>query len=413
MLKNLFPQNHKHYSSLSVLGPILNQFIEFLMQSGYPSHVIRTHVRATEIIDQRLRQRRCNSVDKITRSILQSCAPPFGHAHEDKKAAAVTRLLRRFFNKEGIFTKEPLTPIEKKIDDYCMYLKNVRCLSPASLHQRCVTASLFLNRFIKYGGLEYLPKLTLQDIEDFVRDTGNRVSRRTLEGVIGRLRSFLRFLEIHKEILPGLSTQIDTPRIYREEQLPRSVDWENVCTLLKSIDRSSPLGKRDYAILLLITTYGLRSGEIVSLKLENVEWRKNRLQVFQSKTGTMLLLPLTDAVGNSILDYLRYGRPSVPYREIFVRHRAPMGTLTFVKDILQRRVKNSGLSVPIQGAHSIRHSYAVHLLRRGISLKTIGDLLGHRNFSSTGIYIRLNIDDLRTVPLSFPKQSVSIKGANL
>ncbi|MBS0351548.1 MAG: tyrosine-type recombinase/integrase [Proteobacteria bacterium] len=151
---------------------------------------------------------------------------------------------------------------------------------------------------------------------------------------------------------------------------------------------------------------------MVSLKLENIEWRKNRILIFQRKTSTPLILPLMDNIGESILDYIRQGRPSVGCREIFVWHYAPNGPLKreAVADIFLCRSKNSGLEIPFKGAHCLRRSYAVHLLRKGISLKEIGDILGHRSFESTCVYLRLNIEDLRTIPLSIPTLPILNQG---
>jgi integrase/recombinase XerD len=121
----------------------------------------------------------------------------------------------------------------------------------------------------------------------------------------------------------------------------------------------------------------------------------------------MLLLPLTNAVGESIIEYLTKGRPEVHCREIFVRHQSPRGTLksTAISEAFQAWSRRSGLEIPFQGPHCIRHSFAVHLLRQGTSLKTIGDILGHRDIQSTCVYLRLNIEDLRTVPLCMPTLS--------
>ena len=302
--------------------------------------------------------------------------------------------------------------IEKKLIDYRCYLEKVRGFSPGTIDCHSKTVLQFLNTFNNRGGLSYLKKLKSQDIEDFVRDNGNRLSRGTLQHLISHLRAFLKFLVMHGEIPKKLEYKIDTPRVYREEKLPHSLDWEIVRSLLKSIDRSTPIGKRDYAILSLITTYGLRASEIVSLKLENIEWRKNRILIFQRKTSTPLILPLMDNIGESILDYIRQGRPSVGCREIFVRHYAPNGPLKpeAVTNIFLYRSKNSGLEIPFKGVHCLRHSYAVHLLRKGISLKEIGDILGHRSFESTCVYLRLNIEDLRTIPLSIPTLSTLNQG---
>ncbi len=197
---------------------------------------------------------------------------------------------------------------------------------------------------------------------------------------------------------------VDTPRVYRQEQLPRSLPWSTVEGLLGSIDRDTAIGKRDYAIFSLMATYGLRACDVVALTLDDIQWRGGRLRIRQSKTGHSLELPLTDAVGSAIYDYLakvpRYGA----CRQVFLRLKAPGGTLkpTAVIEAFQAWSSRSGLEIPFKGVHCLRHSYALHLLRQGLPLKTIGDLLGHRSPESTTAYLRLATEDLRTVALPVP-----------
>jgi integrase/recombinase XerD len=216
----------------------------------------------------------------------------------------------------------------------------------------------------------------------------------------------------------GLDSQIDRPRVYREEQLLRALSWEIVQAFVRAIDRTTPGGLRDYAIFLLISTYGLRASEIVGLTLDDVEWRARRVRIRQRKTGGVLWLPLTDEVATALLDYLRHGRPQLAVRqyrrgfqtdppqcrEVFLRCRTPAGVLrsTAITEAFQAWSRRSGLEIPFQGVHCLRHSYALHRLRSGLSLKTIGDLLGHRSSESTCVYLRLATDDLRDVALSFP-----------
>lgn len=173
---------------------------------------------------------------------------------------------------------------------------------------------------------------------------------------------------------------------------------------MHAIDRASPGGVRDYAIFLLITTYGLRASEVVGLTLDDVEWRAGRIRIPQRKTGGRLWLPLTDEVGAALLEYLRRVRPARTCREVFLRRRTPAGRLkpTAIGEAFQLRSKKSGLRIPFHGPHCLRHSYAVHLLRTGTSLKTIGDLLGHRSLESTCVYLRLAVEDLRDVALPLP-----------
>jgi site-specific recombinase XerD len=142
----------------------------------------------------------------------------------------------------------------------------------------------------------------------------------------------------------------------------------------------------------------------VDLTLDDIDWRRDTLRVAQRKTRSALVLPLLDSVGNLLVDYLRDARPSSSLRHLFLRARAPEGTLkpTAVAEAFQAWSKRSGLSITFNGAHCLRHSFAVHLLRQGTPLKTIGDILGHRTAESTCVYLRLAIDDLREVALSLP-----------
>ena len=153
-----------------------------------------------------------------------------------------------------------------------------------------------------------------------------------------------------------------------------------------------------------MATYGLRNSEIVGLTLDDIDWRGQILRVRQLKTSAALTLPLTDGAAGVLYRYLKRARPVSSDRQLFLRVRAPAGPLkpTGVVETFQRRARLSGLSIPFQGAHCLRHSYAVHLLQRGTSLKTIGDLLGHRNAESTGLYLRLDTEDLRQVALAVP-----------
>jgi site-specific recombinase XerD len=328
--------------------------------------------------------------------------------------------LDQYFDTElALFPKPAPTLLEQRVMAYTTYLEHVCGFthSTCKYHRRTVT------EFLAHLGYEKYPTslgaLTGRDLENFLSAVGPRQTRGSLQHVVAHLRGFLRFLVSRGEIPPGLEKQIDTPRVYRGEQLPRALPWETVRAFLKAIDRTTPMGLRDYAMFLLIATYGLRACEVVALTLDDVEWRMARLRIPQRKTRSALWLPLTDEVGTALLDYLRRGRAAlavrrkrVPfqanashsYRELFLRHRTPIGVLkpTAISEAFQAWSKRSGLAIPFQGVHCLRHSYAVYLLRSGLSLKTIGDLLGHRNFESTCVYLRLAVDDLREVALDLP-----------
>jgi integrase/recombinase XerD len=405
MIKELFPRGHQLYLLLPLLGSMLNKFAKFLNKLGYSHRMICYRMWAIPAIDHSLRQFGCYSIKNITKKKLLACSPARGHAKDNANASATVKLLEKFFYEEKIFHAAKLSLIEQKIFEYSSYLKHTRGLAQSTIKIHCLTISQFLFFLKKQHKFPKLEKLTSTDIEKFLCETGNRVGRGFLQHIVAHLRSFLRFITFFNDkIQPGLGDQIDTPRTYREEKLPRSVPWNIVQKLLQSVDRTKAIGKRDYAILLLITTYGLRASEVISLKLDDIDWRANLLKIFQRKTKNLTEFPLTTTVGKAIIDYLKNGRPNVRFREIFISHKSPNNVFKApsINNIFRHWIGDNSSSIPIKNAHSLRHSYAIYLLRQGTSLKTIGDILGHKSFESTCVYLRLNLEDLREVPLSFP-----------
>src|SRR5258708_27152877 len=147
----------------------------------------------------------------------------------------------------------------------------------------------------------------------------------------------------------------------------------------------------------MAAAYGMRSGELVRLSLDDIDWRRRTLQVTETKNKRSIQLPLTDEAANVLINYLRNARPQSSQRQLFLRMRAPCGSLkpTAVHDVLEHRIKLSGLELPQIGSHVLRHSFALHLLRQGVGMKTIADALGHRHIHTTFIYLRFDFDDLR------------------
>lgn len=320
--------------------------------------------------------------------------------------AAVVRSLAGCFAAQGRLVSPKTTPQGELIAAYLGYLERVRgfAASTSACHGATVAELLSFLGFDDHPAR--LHDLKSRDIEAFLRRVGTRLCRATLQHTVGHLRSFLRFLASRRLIASGLDAVIDTPRLYRGEQLPRALPWNTVRAFLAAIDQTTPMGKRDYAMFLLIATYGLRTSEVAALRLDDIEWRAGRLRVPRAKSKTPLILPLTDQAGAALFDYIRHARPNLPHREVFLRVRAPEGRLrpTAVTEAFQGWTRRSGLPIPYKGPHCLRHSLAVQLLRQGAALKTIGDLLGHRSAESTCIYLRLHIEDLRDVALNLPQE---------
>ena len=406
MLNELFPKAHQRYASLPILGAIADDFTSWLQAQGYRRGTARLYLRTLAHLDYMLQQRGWVALRHLTRQDLRSCRPV--NSQDNRNLAAVVHALERYLE-QRTFLPQPL-PTEpnlrdQHLNDYQTFLEEVRGLAPSTVRAHLRTVSRLRNQLQVAARPAPLETLTAHDIEVFLTSLGRQHSRASLQHEVAHIRGFLHFGELTGRLRPGLDWHIDTPRVFRLENLPRAWPWEDVCRFLDTIDRTTAMGVRDYAIFFLIATYGLRACDILALTLDDFHWRQGELHVAQRKTGHPLVLPLTDAAGEAVLHYLRDGRPQHASRHLFLRVRAPMGPLksTAINDAFDACYQRSGLTLPNTGVHCLRHSYALHLLRQGTSLKTIGDVLGHRSTESTCVYLRLDVEELRQVALELPR----------
>lgn len=404
MLETIFPRRHRRILALPLLGPHAEDFTKWLRDSGYPEHPIRTRLRVLPRVDALLRGQGVTAVGELTPAAILRLAPK--NSQDDINLAAAVRSLARYLSSNELLLREPPTLRENLVAAYAAHLRDARGLAESTCAHHEATASALLS----FIGMEeddiVLRAIGVDELHGFIRLVSPRVSRASLQHTVAQIRSFLRFLAGRGLVRPALDTQIDTARVYRGERLPRSLPWETVRAFLETIDRSTTLGQRDYAMFLLIATYGLRTCEVAALRVDDIRWRTSELHVPRSKTRSPLVLPLTDEAGSAVVEYIREARPALPHREVFLRARAPAGPLraTAVTEAFQRWVRHGRLSIPYQGPHCLRHALAVHLLREGTPLKTIGDLLGHRGAESTCVYLRLHVEDLRDVALDLPRE---------
>ena len=295
----------------------------------------------------------------------------------------------------------------KLLSDYATWMVDLRGLSQPTVRKNSHAAGVFLQWLGDAARVDKLQKLTVPTIDRFLAWRTPKLRRATRSGVVHCLRDFLRFLH-HKHYLErDFASAVPRVSLYRFEDVPKVFKPDQVKALLKHIyEDKSPLGLRDYAIVLLLARYGLRAGEIVRMRLEHIDWRREEFRVVQSKSYLPLRLPLSTEVGNAILRYLRRGRPHSNAREVFLRSRAPQGCFrcgSSLYSVIQRRLQQAGIHVEgRRGSHAFRYAHAGNLLRAQVAFKTIGDLLGHRSPASTGIYLKLATDDLRSVALEVP-----------
>lgn len=292
--------------------------------------------------------------------------------------------------------------LEGILRDYDEWMREVRGLCLSTRENRVAEGMRFMTSFRIE---DYAHAISVSRIDAYVTSrAASRRTRRSLKGAIVDLRCFLRYLSISGRIKNDFSGEILVPMCYKLDELPRELHAEHVDKVLRTTraDRSAT-GRRDYAILMLLATYGLRAGEVLSLRLEDIDWKKDVLRVRRGKSGNYAELPLRSDAGNAILAYLRHGRPKTSDRQVFVRAVAPYtGLAALTTQIRERLAVVGAISPGRRGPHAFRHARAASLLRRGATIKEIGDVLGHRAPESTAVYLRLAIDDLRTVALDIP-----------
>jgi site-specific recombinase XerD len=247
-----------------------------------------------------------------------------------------------------------------------------------------------------------LPEQVLGFFAKYNQDKGPNLGRQ-LQGV---LRSFLRFSFRNGYLKRDLAEAIPPMRTYKLSGVPRGVSEEEARKTLESVDLSKPAGLRDFAILQLLDTYGVRGGQVRALQLQDIQWKKSRIRFSPHKGGKEIIAPLTVEVGESLLEYLRHGRPQAPHPEVFLTAQPPFQPLrspATVSAMVAKHLRRAGVSKPKACSHAFRHGFATRMLRHGQSLKTIADLLGHRNINTTFIYAKVDLGTLRQLPLDWPE----------
>jgi integrase/recombinase XerD len=296
---------------------------------------------------------------------------------------------------------KPDNPFERQAPGLLTYLTEEKGLRQHSIHHY----RFYLRQFAAYlerTGIEDLARLSPTVLSGFIAEYAPpRVAWSTVRNACGTLRVFLRYLHREGVLAKDLSSLVEFPQSYRHAGVPRSISWEQVERVLAGIDRRCASGKRDYAMLLLLATYGLRAAEVAALTLDDIEWRSERLKIRERKAGNTTTYPLSAVVGAAILDYLKNGRPATTCREVFMRSCAPLAPIGSAAVVRRAThfIGKAGISVPRAGSHVLRHSCVQRLLNAHFSLKHIGDYVGHRSASCTQIYGKIAVERLREIAL--------------
>lgn len=286
----------------------------------------------------------------------------------------------------------------EQLETFARYLRDERGLSPVTISTRHDHLTGFFERLA--SARDSIRAITIADVDAFIEDKGHQGwTRASLGTMASSLRSFFRYAQSQDWCLSGLAAAIESPRIYALEGIPQGPHWEDVQRLLSNADGDHHVDIRDRAILMLLSVYGLRRGEVAALRLDDLDWTSERILVTRPKQRCKQSYPLLAEAGDAILRYLREARPRCPHRALFLTIAAPVRPLSAasITAIAHARLTALDITLPSRGAHCLRHACASHLLASGFSLKQIGDHLGHRSANSTLHYTKVDLPGLRLV----------------
>jgi site-specific recombinase XerD len=313
-----------------------------------------------------------------------------------------------FLRREGIIAEEKTapcstTPVEQCVEGFERYLRDERVLTRATIINylpfiRCLLGERFADRRVELGAL------CACDIAGFVRRQASQMRGKRAKLMTAALRSFLHYARYRGDITADLAAAVPVVAGWSMSSIPRAIPADEVRKLLARVSRRTAMGRRDYAILLLLARLGLRASEVAFLDLDDMDWTAGRLRV-RTKGGRYSELPLPAELGEAIVAYLQHGRPRSTSRRVFLRAKAPIRGFrgpSAISSIVCHALARAGIDAPTKGAHQFRHALATQLLRHGASLTEIGELLGHRSPETTKIYAKVDLDALRALALPWP-----------
>ena len=401
---------------LPPLGPLLDGFCEWLHAQGFSLHVLRQRIWQTSHFNRCLRRWdiedwrdvRGAHAERFLVRHLPHCRCWQGQQSSRAGIASTVRALLAYLSQQGStasFTVLPAASNPPVLQQYLDYLRGERQLAQTTcqVHRACLVP---LFDALGEPVMERIAQLSPEQVLDFFTrqvSTGAPSLPPSLQSV---LRSFLRFCRQEGYLDRDLTGALPPIHSYRLADVPRGISEQNAYQTLSCIDRTTPVGQRDFAIILLLYTYGVRGGQVRALQLQDVAWRDNRIRFPATKGGKEVVVPLTEEVGDSLLAYLRHARPPTRYPQVFLTTHAPYHPLrspSTVSVLVAQRLKQAQVSLPRAGSHVFRHGFAARMLHQGQSLKTIADLLGHRHLDTTFIYTKVDLDKLQQLPLEWPE----------
>jgi site-specific recombinase XerD len=389
-----------------VLAGYLDGFSAWLWECGYSRATAHPYLRVAAGFSLWLDEKSLG-----TSEVDESCCRQFLRQRRRRRLHrgdwAALRLLLRHLRETGVIAAAS-TPV---VDDesialeqaFGVYLLREKGVSAATELNYRQEIRAFLHHRFRRGSVTP-SAIRAHDLHRFVLARAQQVAPARVKLAVTALRAFSRFLRVRGDVAVDLTSTVLTVPRWRLSTLPKSIAREQVELIVSQCDRRTSLGRRDYAILLLLSRLGLRAGEVVALTVEDVDWDAGEV-VVRGKGSRHERIPLPHDVGTALAAYLRAGRPRCSSRRLFVREKAPrvgFASPAAISTIVARAITKAKLDPPCHGAHLLRYSLATHVLRRGGSLAEIAELLRHRHPDTTALYAKVDLEALRSVAPPWP-----------
>jgi site-specific recombinase XerD len=415
MLDSFFSQNKvRARMQSSPLGCYLPEFASILHSQGYAHSTIRLHLRSAEQFGVWLLQQGLSITDACLTTVNQyrqglgrQFSPSCPQGRSPNKVF-VLHLLIDFLKQQGVIGSDaepkPSIGLKRWLDEFDRYLDQA---AGYTIKTRANYIRYARRLMIGCFGSEEPNWSALQSawITDFVRKEATRLQPANCAQPVPAIRSFLRFL-IAKDVIPaGMIGAVPSVLTWRHSSLPKYISLPEVERVIEACTPTTQQGVLERSVVLLVARLGLRAGEVIRIKLDDIDWIEGRLIVRAGKNRCERILPLSQEVGEALATYLRQARRVSHHRELFLSRRPPFGPLrcpSFVTTLVGTILKRAGINVHRGGAHVLRHTLATGMVRQGATFKEIADILGHRSIASTGIYAKLDLGSLEKVAISWP-----------
>lgn len=398
------------------LGNHFDGFAEYLKKRGCKPETAKFTLGKSCLFNLYLMDNKIRRTNHISPSLIE----PFLDEHlstfrTTSKSYSLRQIIHGKLNQLFKYLYEakvlrPIKSIPKKtryswvLEQYLLYLREERELSQSTISRSRAQLSPFLEGLGENALRKGMKSLTAETIEAHIQKYLNDTPE-NLRRIVSTLRQFLRFCAKQKYTYRDFSGIVPSIPKHRYTSIPKGMDDSSLQHMLNHINRDTQKGARDYAVLLLLMAYGIRGKQVAKLLLEDICWDRATIRIRPLKGGKEVLLPLLDAVGEALIQYLRY-RPISQFREVFLSIKAPIKPLSglAITEITRQHMISAGVKAPGSGTSTLRHSWAIRALGDNSSIKSIADVLGHRCINTSFIYAKADLDTLRQVSMPWPER---------